>query len=161
MFNPWHRKASPGSDRPSNLYSESALLESDPEDTSFPLFRKLPPKSDMANGSNPISINIQRQNSTSPRQQTSNLTSALQSTNGNEVRSAAMLVGGGASGKSAMPSGRKDSISMGGLTPQFGSSALPISGGGRSQGRRESGAGSLMNGMSWGGVSMNSWIRDE
>ena len=60
---------------------------------------------------------------------------------------------------------RHDSISMSGLTPQqYTGGAMPISmnGAGRQQQRRESNAaGSMMAGMSWGGVSMSSWIRDE
>ena len=60
-------------------------------------------------------------------------------------------------------SGRHDSISMSGLTPQYGSGAVPISvnGSGRNMPRRESMAGSMAGGMSWGGVSMSSWVRDE
>ena len=60
-------------------------------------------------------------------------------------------------------SGRHDSISMSGLTPQYGSGAVPISvnGSGRNMNRRESIAGSMVGGISWGGVSMNSWVRDE
>ena len=64
-----------------------------------------------------------------------------------------------------MGSSRHDSISMSGLTPQqYSSGAMPISvnGAGRQQQRRESNAaGSMMGGMSWGGVSMSSWIHDE
>jgi transcription factor SFP1 len=36
-----------------------------------------------------------------------------------------------------------------------------MSGSARDKGRRESLAGSLVGGMSWGGVSVGSWIRDE
>lgn len=66
-------------------------------------------------------------------------------------------------GKSAGGS-RHDSVgAMPGLGPHYGSGALPISvsGSHRGQPRRESIAGSLVGGMSWGGVSVGSWIRDE
>lgn len=36
-----------------------------------------------------------------------------------------------------------------------------MAGSNRNQQRRESLAGSLVGGMSWGGVSVGSWIRDE
>jgi hypothetical protein len=70
---------------------------------------------------------------TSPR---SNLTSALQNDTDSRTRA--------------------DSITMSGLTPQF-PGGMPIN----SHPRRESLAGSMMGGISWGGVSMSSWIRDE
>ena len=46
---------------------------------------------------------------------------------------------------------------------QWGSEARPIamSNSNREKPRRESIAGSLVGGMSWGGVSVGSWIRDE
>ena len=46
---------------------------------------------------------------------------------------------------------------------QYGSGAQPIAmnGSSRETPRRESLAGSLVGGMSWGGVSVGSWIRDE
>jgi transcription factor SFP1 len=162
LFFDWHYRRSSILDGPSSHYVDSTLLESDLEDTTFPLFSRSPPTAAMASDSNPISINIQRQNSTSPRQQTSNLTSALQSDGYSHSQSQAMNMGASASGK-AIPQARKESVSMGGLTPQFGSGAMPISMNGRNQPRRESLAGSMMAGMSWGGMSMsmNSWIRDE
>ncbi len=45
----------------------------------------------------------------------------------------------------------------------WGSEARPIAmnNPGREKPRRESIAGSLVGGMSWGGVSVGSWIRDE
>lgn len=59
------------------------------------------------------------------------------------------------------PPPRKDSI--GAATAQWGNGTKPISmsGSNRDKGRRESLAGSLVGGMSWGGVSVGSWIRDE
>lgn len=62
--------------------------------------------------------------------------------------------------------GRKESFgaAFSGLAPQYGGSgAQPISmsGSNRAHPRRESMAGSLAGAMSWGGVSVGSWIRDE
>jgi transcription factor SFP1 len=59
------------------------------------------------------------------------------------------------------PPPRKDSI--GAATAQWGNGTKPISmsGSARDKGRRESLAGSLVGGMSWGGVSVGSWIRDD
>jgi transcription factor SFP1 len=152
----WHRRASPGAHGPSSLFLDSTLLDSDLADEQFPLFEHTPPlrsEAHMAEGSAPIDIVHPRQNSSSPRQP-SNLTSALQTSGARDaVATAPMNIG-----RSGAAQSRKDSVSMSGLTPHSG--AVPIAGG-RTQPRRESMAGSMMNGMSWGGVSMNSWVRDE
>lgn len=52
---------------------------------------------------------------------------------------------------------------MGASMAQWGNGTKPISvmGSNREKPRRESLAGSLVGGMSWGGVSVGSWIRDE
>jgi transcription factor SFP1 len=165
LYFSWHRKGSPGLDGPSNLFADSTILESELDDEAFPLFEAGPAPAyapglgnrhqNMAPGTAPIDISQSRHNSHSPRG-ASNLTNALQAENGGDMApTAPMNIGGRGQG------GRSDSISMSGLTPQF-SKGVPIAGGGgRSQPRRESLAGSMMNGMSWGGVSMNSWVRDE
>lgn len=157
----WHHRASPAFGGPSSLYLDSTLLDPDFEDSTFPLFEQRP--SDvMAANSSAIGIAMQHNNNSAPRQQTSNLTSALQSNSGLGQRPLHESNNPNNTTKSGA-TGRHDSISMAGLTPQYGSGAQPISvgGPGRSQPRRESGAGSMMGGMSWGGVSMNSWVRDE
>ncbi|KAJ5161844.1 hypothetical protein N7492_007236 [Penicillium capsulatum] len=96
-------------------------------------------------GAAPIDIATRQSTSVSPPgQQASNLTSALQKAG---------------TGERAPP--RKDSI--GAATAQWGNGTKPISmsGSARDKGRRESLAGSLVGGMSWGGVSVGSWIRDD
>ena len=165
---PWHRRAAGygagGAPSASHFYADSTLLESELGDDSFPLF-----ESTVGNGAGAFEmdggvsgIGIPPHTQTSPRPNTSTLTSALQATSGNELRSTP--AGGNAMswGKPA-GSGRHDSISMAGLTPQYTSGAVPITGhrNSNAQGRRESNAGSIMSGMSLGGISMNSWIRDE
>ena len=161
----WHHKVSDHFEGPSGLYIDSTLLESDSEDSAFPLFGQSPPRDTMMGGSSPISIGTQsRSGQTSPGQHTSNLTSALQSTTGNELRSSPSMFNSSGKGKS-FGTGRHDSMSggMSGLTPQYGTGAQPISmsGSNRGQPRRESVAGSMAGGMSWGGVSVGSWLRDE
>lgn len=120
----------------------------------------------------PIDLSSPRQTSVSPPgQQASNLTFALRKEaggDGSEKRSS-NLSHSSASGISMFkapppPSSRKDSIGGGGA--QWGNGSKPISvtgstnrGGDKS--RRESLAGSLFGQMSWGGVSVGSWIRDE
>ena len=69
----------------------------------------------------------------------------------------------GANGKSGgYGVGHRDSLG-GGLSandPRSGNGAQPISMN-RDKPRRESLASSLVGGMSWGGVSVSSWVRDE
>ena len=56
--------------------------------------------------------------------------------------------------------GRQDSASNGMPSSYYGSGARQIPGRAE-RSRRESAAGSFANGMSWGGVSVGSWVRDE
>jgi transcription factor SFP1 len=110
-------------------------------------------------GAAPIDI---RQTSVSPPgQQASNLTSALQRAGTGERTGSISHHASGGIGMFKAPPPRKDSI--GAATAQWGNGTKPISmsGSARDKGRRESLAGSLVGGMSWGGVSVGSWIRDE
>jgi transcription factor SFP1 len=115
----------------------------------------------MASTASPIDIATPpRFNSSSPRNQTSNLTFALQE-----------------AGAAGLPSdnyvdpsrhrqdegrlsvtGRHDSISNA-FGSYYGSGARPISV--KDRQRRESNTGSWVGGMSWGGISVGSWVRDE
>ena len=161
----WHRKTSDHFEGQSGLYVDSTLLDSDLEDSVFPLFAQSPPRDAIMGGSSPISIGTQSRGAhASPEQHTSNLTSALQSSTGNELRSSSSMFVGSGKGTSS-GTGRHDSMTggMSGLTPQYGTGAQPISmnSSNRGQPRRESMAGSMAGGMSWGGVSVGSWLRDE
>lgn len=124
----------------------------------------------MAERTSPIDIATpSRHGSASPHvQQTSNLTTALHSTTGNESRqTSAMNIGGATSKAFTAVFGRSDSMggSNSGLWTgsHYGTGAQPMSMNipNREHPRRESLAGSLVGGMSWGGVSVGSWIRDE
>ena len=165
-FFSWHRQTTDEFAGKTSSYIDSALLESEIQDSTFPLFADPVGGHDMMAGvSAPIDIATSLQNgSISPRtQQTSNLTSALQSTSGNETRpTPAMNISNGtAKGMGDGP--RRDSVTGGGFGSQFGSGAQPISmeRANRKNSRRESIASSLVGGMSWGGVSVSSWVRDE
>lgn len=153
----WHRRAHGFAGNPTS-YVDSALLEDDFEDPSFPLFGDKMTTS-MAN-STPIDIAI----SSSRQKQSSNLTSALQATTGNELRpsQAMSIVGSSAKTNGLGHRGSGDSFTgaMAGSGSRHGSGAQPISMN-REKPRRESLAGSMVGGMSWGGTSVNSWIRDE
>jgi len=147
---------------------DSKLLESDFEDSIFPLFTDSLGDRDMAGRSSPINIATPSRNgSASPRHhQSSNLTSALQSTTGNEVRPTPALDIGGRNAKGFGGGFGQRFSSNGGmlaLDSQVESGAQPISmdTSNWEQPRRESLAGSLVQGMSWGGTSVGSWIRDE
>ena len=153
----WHNKHS-GFGGPS--YGDSTLLDSDLDDTVCPLLFDDPDP--ILNMATPIDI-ATTSRATSPRNtQTSNLTSALQSTSGNEARST-----------TAMDLSRTPFKGFGGFGGFGGvgaatpgsqpSEAQPISmnGSNREKPRRESLASSMVTGMSWGGNSVGSWIRDE
>ncbi|KAJ5624912.1 hypothetical protein N7510_001221 [Penicillium lagena] len=112
-------------------------------------------------GATPIDIATRQSTSVSPPgQQASNLTSALQKAGTGERTSSISHHPGGGLGMFKAPPPRKDSI---GTAAQWGNGTKPISmaGSARDKGRRESLAGSLVGGMSWGGVSVGSWIRDD
>lgn len=132
-------------------YVDSTLLESDFEDTAFPLFNDPAPIVNMGSRSTPIDIT-----SSSRATQSSNLTSALQSTSGNEARPTTAMDMSGTLFKGFH--------GFGGATPgSQQSEAQPISmnASNRDKPRRESLASSMRTGMSWGGNSVGSWIRDE
>jgi transcription factor SFP1 len=103
----------------------------------------------------PIQIATPRQPSNSPpRNQHSNLTSQLRQPQGSDD-----LEMDGIPNNDLKP--RQESVSMLSTTP-YGARAIPVTDG---MGfRRESHvglSGSLMGGMSWGGLSMGSFVRDE
>lgn len=127
----------------------------------FPLFPSPPASRKMTGPAAPIDIATRQTSVSPPGQQASNLTSALQKA-GNSERPGSLAHSGGV-GLSVFkaPPPRKDSV--GAPTSQWGNGTKPISvsGSNRDKGRRESLAGSLVGGMSWGGVSVGSWIRDE
>ncbi|KAK1144662.1 Transcriptional regulator of ribosomal biogenesis proteins [Aspergillus melleus] len=110
----------------------------------------------------PIDIATRQSSVSPPGQQASNLTSALQRAgNGERTGSLSHANGVGLSMFKAPPP-RKDSI--GTTSAHWGNGTKPISVSGNNrdkQQRRESLAGSLVGGMSWGGVSVGSWIRDD
>ena len=111
-------------------------------------------------GAAPIDIATRQTSVSPPGQQASNLTSALQKAGTGERTGSISHHPGGGLGMFKAPAPRKDSI---GTATQWGNGTKPISmaGSARDKGRRESLAGSLVGGMSWGGVSVGSWIRDE
>ncbi|OOQ87689.1 C2H2 transcription factor [Penicillium brasilianum] len=113
-------------------------------------------------GAAPIDITSRQSASVSPPgQQASNLTSALQRAGTGERAGSISHHPSGGLAMFKAPPPRKDSI--GAANAQWGNGTKPISmsGSARDKGRRESLAGSLVGGMSWGGVSVGSWIRDD
>ena len=153
---------------------EFDLLFEDSGDCSFPLFPASPAQhssflGNMAQTATPIDIQTPpRYGSNSPQNQTSNLTSALREAEANRDFSQTPNQldpnghGNGFQFRDGRPSmsERHSSISNMLGTSFYGSGARPISM--RDRGRREStNMGSFNGGMSWGGVSVGSWIRDE
>ncbi|KAF2622988.1 hypothetical protein BU25DRAFT_462380 [Macroventuria anomochaeta] len=149
---------------------EFDLLFEDSGDCSFPLFPASPAQhssvlGNMAQTATPIDIQTPpRYGSNSPQNQTSNLTSALREAEANRDFSQTpnQLDPNGFQFRDGRPSmsERHGSISNMLGTSFYGSGARPISM--RDRGRREStNMGSFNGGMSWGGVSVGSWIRDD
>ncbi|RMZ87317.1 hypothetical protein DV736_g5456, partial [Chaetothyriales sp. CBS 134916] len=137
-----------------------ARLQPDFDDNSFPLFGASPSGSRMAGAASPpVPISISpRESSSSPRgNQPSNLTSALQrgtSTDNTQWHALNMQ------GPQAMAQAAHDAYSD---VPRLENGTRPISVKGKASNnmRRESLAQSLGTGMSWGGISVGSWIRDD
>lgn len=150
---PWFKRPVDIGKPTTRLSIDNSLLEPDFEDSSFPLFGG-PPSSvrSMAGTAAPIDI-ATRQASTSPRgPQPSNLTSALRkSPDGVSAPHRAGHIDSHTNG------GRYDSNNK--MSARLDNGAVPIFPGDKP--RRESIAQSLGTGMSWGGVSVGSWIRDE
>jgi transcription factor SFP1 len=142
-------------------------LFEDEGDHAFPLFPDSPPtfeKRKMATSAVPIDISLppRLSSSQSPRNQTSNLTSALQEAGaaGQHVPDFNNIQHMGVPDPGRLSvSGRHDSISNMFGSSYYGSGARPISM--KDRQRRESNTGgSFMGGMSWGGISVGS-LRDE
>ncbi|KAL8934924.1 MAG: hypothetical protein Q9211_004973 [Gyalolechia sp. 1 TL-2023] len=160
LLSSYYRKTS-GFAGNTSSYVDSALLESDTEDSTFPLFQDQLAEPDM---DAPVNIATSSGFTNPRRHQTSNLTSALQSTSGNETRpTPAMNISNGKGPHHGF--GRRDSLSsaLAASGSHYGSGAQPISmsNANRERPRRESLAGSMVSGMSWGGVSVGSWHYEE
>ena len=154
---PWFKRPIAVGTTTTGLSLDTTLLDPDFEDDSFPLFGAQSPSSGMAGTASAVNLSA-RHTSTSPRgNQPSTLTSALQrSASGDKSPSYGPI----------MDSNRNESQSY--LDPnsessRFESGARPITvkGKGNDKMRRESLAQSMGTGMSWGGISVGSWIRDE
>ncbi|KAI1510992.1 c2h2 transcription factor protein [Pyrenophora tritici-repentis] len=167
LFNHWHRK-------PQELVAghqpDSDVLFEDAGDCSFPLFPEEPRVqsgfADMATAS-PIDIQTPpRYGSNSPQNQTSNLTSALRQAEAQpDLATTPGLLNPNnfdfhANGTRPGMGERHPSVTMLGSSFYGNSSARPITM--KDRGRRESmNMGSFAGGMSWGGHSVGSWIRDD
>jgi transcription factor SFP1 len=153
---PWFQRPIDVGRSTTGLCLDSTLLEPDFDDDSFPRFGASPPAAGMAGVASHVNISP-RQTSTSPRgNQPSNLTSALQRSGSGEPP-----VDGHQMAHSrveAVPA--HDTFND---ATRFEAGARPITMKGKTgdKNRRESLAQSLGTGMSWGGVSVGSWIRDE
>ena len=149
----WHNDHQ--TDFPLDFGTSSTLLDSDLEfgeqgsQQPFPLFEQFGSAMD----GEPSRFVGNKEDSLSPRQ--SNLTAQFQTDYDRSYEPIAMDI--------SNPSQRyrQNSVSMSGLTPtQYSGVAMPISTG-KSIPRRESLAGSMMHGLSFGGISMGSWVHDE
>ena len=155
---PWFRRPIDIGVATTSLYIDSPLLEPDFDDHSFPLFGGSPPARSMAGAAAPIDI-ATRQASTSPRgQQPSNLTSALQQNPGGKLRPTQSS----RDERSHQPEVGRSFTMTEATSPQpDGTKPISMRGVWGGKERRESVPQSLTGGMSWGGISVDSWIRDE
>ncbi|KLJ08779.1 hypothetical protein EMPG_15778 [Blastomyces silverae] len=163
LYFSWHRK--PAELPNTSIYPSPTSLASDLDHSSFPLFPSspLPPpeRRTMEGPTPPINIASRNASVSPPGQQASNLTSALQRASTTDKPAGASNTTVPSSVAYKSNSARKDSI--GASMAQWGNGTKPITvaGSNRDKQRRESLAGSLVGGMSWGGVSVGSWIRDD
>ena len=152
----WHKKSPSGFAGGASSYVDTTLLEAGFDDSTYPLFGEEPFSLDMDGRSSPI--NITSKDITPRRNQRSN---ALDSQVGEDVRANAMDIAGEYNRQSRTASGRLDSISEGQpAVAGYSNGAQPMSMT-KDRPRRESLASSMVGGMSFGGVSVGSWIRDE
>ena len=156
---PWNRRQLAPSKATTSLCFDSSLINPDFDENTFPQFGASPGHSSMALAAPPDANIALRQPSTSPRgNQPSGLTAAFKRSDSGE--------------KSIAETNSMDTQSMrqpmlavpeSSDMTRFENGARPISMKGRAmdRNRRESLAQSLGMGMSWGGASVGSWIRDE
>lgn len=152
---PWFRKPIEVGRATTHLSIGNSLLDPDFDDLKYPLFGASSPGSGMATITD--AANSARHTSTSPRgNQPSNLTSALRRGEGGEETHM-----NGFTAPAAKPAPMPSEHSQNSNTD---AGTRPISVKGKTNdrnNRRESVAQSLGMGMSWGGISVGSWIRDE
>lgn len=152
---PWFQRPPQTAKSTRSLCLDSTLVDPDFDENTFPQFGASPRDRSMALAAAPNETFSNRQTSTSPRgNQPSGLTAAFKKSDSGE------RIPTSTSTMEAPPSlVVSDSSDM----SRFENGARPISMKGRptNQNRRESIAQSLGMGMSWGGASVGSWIRDE
>jgi transcription factor SFP1 len=138
---------------------DDLLFPPDDDDSTLPLFLSSspqPPAVKMPGPASPIDIATARQSSSSPRNQQSNLTSQLQQPR-IDVRhdhSSEQVEDLDVMGK-----GRQESVGMLGTTP-FGAQSIPQRGQ-RRESNSKGQSGSMMTGMSWGGLSMRDFMMED
>ena len=156
---PWFKRPIDVGTPTTSLYLDSPLLEPDFDDHCFPLFGASPLAGSMAGAANPIDI-ATRQASTSPRgPQPSTLTSALLRKPDGDARQLPATSG---NDRLDQPEAAKSINIMDGASPwAHGAKPISMRGVPEEKRRRGSMAQSLTAGMSWGGISVGSWIRDE
>jgi hypothetical protein len=153
---PWFKKPIDVGRTTTRLCLETHVLEPDFDDNTYPQFGASPPEHSMDGAAGPIGIST-RQTSTSPRgNQPSTLTSALQRSATGDRPSI-----DGMSMEPPRMSSQYQNHMADNHMPESGARPISVKGRQNDKMRRESLAQSLGTGMSWGGVSVNSWIRDE
>lgn len=169
----WHKKDAAAPDRaePDLFEGDDWLLPPDPaeplfEESGEPAYPLFPESSQtcrlsrMATSAAPIDISPPpRFSSQSPRNQTSNLTSALQEAGATALQPSEPNVDTRQDAGRLSVGMRNDSITNALGSSYYGSGARPIYTNQRQ--RRESSTGSFIGNMSWGGISVGSWVRDE
>lgn len=111
----------------------------------------------MPGPASPIDIATARQSSSSPRNQHSNLSSQLQQP---KIDVSLHMGGDEIDDRDIQEKPRQESTGMLSTTP-FGARSIPLRGGQRRESDSHGFSGSLANGMSWGGMSMSSFIGND
>ncbi|KAK5134610.1 hypothetical protein LTR08_006266 [Meristemomyces frigidus] len=137
--------------------SDELLFPSAQADFEIPLFPDATPFGDSGSMAGPVNIATSRRSSASPRNHQHNIPPHAQQPRIDVQREPSMEA---MHAGEARHGARQEATGMLGTTP-YGARSIPA--GNVAAGRRESNAlpGSFINGMSWGGISMGSFIRDD
>jgi transcription factor SFP1 len=146
-----------------NFNADDLLFPPYEDEPHLPLFSAAAPTrptDPMSGTASPINIATARQSSASPRNQQSNLTSQLQQPKIDVQHDMSADGVDGVDGAQVGRQDRQESAGLLGSTP-YGAQSIPFKNAQRRESTANGLSGSYMGGISWGGISMGSFIRDD